>query len=82
YGARYEGATLLFSVNNLSCDRVAEELNRRQICVRSGFHCAPLAHQTLGTPPDGAVRASFGCFNQISCVDHLAFALRDIIRGE
>ena len=82
YGARYEGATLLFSVNNLSCDRVAEELNRRQICVRSGFQCAPLAHQTLGTPPDGAVRASFGCFNQISCVDHLAFALRDIIRGE
>src|SRR6056297_1056738 len=30
------------------------------IMVRSGLHCAPLAHKTIGTFPDGALRFSIG----------------------
>ncbi|MEN6437372.1 MAG: aminotransferase class V-fold PLP-dependent enzyme [Syntrophobacter sp.] len=30
------------------------------IAVRTGLHCAPLAHQTLGTFPEGTVRVSPG----------------------
>ena len=33
------------------------------ICVRGGFHCAPLAHKALGTEKQGAVRFSFSSFN-------------------
>lgn len=33
------------------------------IMVRSGLHCAPLAHKTLGTFPEGTLRFSFGYFN-------------------
>ena len=33
------------------------------ICVRSGLHCAPLAHKTVGSFETGAVRFSFGYFN-------------------
>jgi cysteine desulfurase family protein len=33
------------------------------IKVRSGLHCAPLAHKTLGTFPKGSVRVSPGIFN-------------------
>ena len=33
------------------------------IAVRPGLHCAPLAHQTLGTFPRGTVRMSCGFFN-------------------
>ena len=33
------------------------------IAVRSGLHCASLAHQTLGTLNQGIVRASFSYFN-------------------
>jgi cysteine desulfurase/selenocysteine lyase len=33
------------------------------IMARTGLHCAPSAHRTLGTFPTGAVRFSFGCFN-------------------
>lgn len=33
------------------------------IAVRPGLHCAPFAHQVIGTFPDGAVRISPGCFN-------------------
>ena len=33
------------------------------IISRSGLHCAPLAHKTLGTFPQGTVRLSFSHFN-------------------
>ncbi|TWH47214.1 aminotransferase class V-fold PLP-dependent enzyme [Sporomusa sp. KB1] len=33
------------------------------ICVRTGAHCAPLAHLALGTQEQGAVRFSFSSFN-------------------
>ncbi len=57
------GAVLLFNIDGVSPSDVGEELDKRGICVRSGYHCAPLAHETLGTIETGAVRASFGVFN-------------------
>ncbi len=30
--------------------------------ARAGLHCAPLAHQTIGTFPAGAIRFSPGYF--------------------
>ena len=33
------------------------------ISNRSGLHCAPLAHKTIGTYPNGTVRLSLGYFN-------------------
>ncbi len=48
------------------------------ICVRTGLHCAPVAHQAIGTFPEGTVRASFGRFNSPSDVDALVDAVRQI----
>jgi cysteine desulfurase family protein len=48
------------------------------ILVRTGLHCAPLAHQTLGTYPEGTVRVSCGYFNTIADMDHAAAAIRRI----
>jgi len=48
------------------------------ICVRTGLHCAPAAHQAVGTFPVGTVRASFGGFNRQSDVDALVEAVRQI----
>jgi len=38
-------------------------LAEKEISVRSGIHCAPLAHKALGTLSTGAVRFSFGVMN-------------------
>lgn len=35
---------------------------------RAGLHCAPLAHQTLGTFPEGTTRLSFGALNTLADV--------------
>jgi cysteine desulfurase family protein len=48
------------------------------IGIRAGLHCSPLAHRTLGTFPEGALRASFGYFNNYSHVERLIAAVRDL----
>ena len=42
-----------------------------------GFHCAPNAHKTLGSYPEGTIRFSFGFNNDSSAVD----AVTEIING-
>ncbi len=51
------------------------------IMVRSGLHCAPLAHKTLGTFPKGAVRFSFGHANTREEIDISLSALKRIAAG-
>ena len=45
------------------------------IQTRVGLHCAPAAHQTLGSFPTGSIRFSFGYFNPESDVDAALAAL-------
>ncbi len=53
---------------------------RYDIAVRVGLHCAPGAHRTLGTFPDGTVRISPGLFTSTDDVDFLCSALSEISR--
>lgn len=51
------------------------------IAIRPGLHCAPYAHRSLGTFPDGTVRVSPGPFNTADDIDALADALGQIFTG-
>lgn len=46
-----------------SPDEIGEILNQREVFVRTGLHCSPVAHKFLGTFPAGTVRFSLGYFN-------------------
>lgn len=48
------------------------------ICVRSGLHCAPLAHKHMKTAPEGTVRFSTGYFNTNEEVEQLKHILEDL----
>ncbi|WP_010249749.1 aminotransferase class V-fold PLP-dependent enzyme [Acetivibrio cellulolyticus] len=48
------------------------------IASRAGLHCAPLAHQTMGTIKGGIVRLSVGCFNTQDEINMLLNALQEI----
>lgn len=48
------------------------------ISNRSGLHCAPLAHQTIGTFPNGTVRLSIGYFNTLKEINYTIDALNKI----
>lgn len=58
---------------------VAAALDEKGIVTRSGLHCAPLAHQSLGTFPEGTVRFSFGSFNMAEEIDEALNALELIV---
>ena len=50
-----------------------------RIQVRSGLHCAPLAHKAIGTiASGGTVRFSFGHFNTVQDLQILVAALNEI----
>ena len=51
------------------------------ILVRSGLHCAPWAHKSLGTFPEGSIRVSFGHGNTPDDAAYTADALRRLAGG-
>ncbi len=61
YVPHHCGSIVLFDVYGISSEELAATLNGYGICTRAGLHCAPLAHDTLGT--HGALRVSFGVSN-------------------
>lgn len=60
--------------------------SKYNIMTRVGLHCAPRAHKTLGTFPQGTVRFSFSHFNTKEevdiCIDAIKTILDDIKNGE
>lgn len=51
------------------------------IMTRCGLHCAPLAHQSLGTYPQGTVRFAFGHRTPLEDVDRAVQAIKEIVKG-
>jgi selenocysteine lyase/cysteine desulfurase len=51
-----------FTVEGLSTSDAARALEEHGILCRPGLHCAPRAHRTLGTTPQGTVRFSLSSF--------------------
>lgn len=74
----YPGNTLSFNICGLSSAYVASELDKRDICVRSGFHCSPLAHKLMNTGESGAVRIGIGIFNTKKDIYTICDAISDI----
>lgn len=54
---------LSFRLARLDGERTADYLSRNGVAVRAGLHCAPAAHETVGTLETGTVRVSFSAFN-------------------
>lgn len=79
YSPEIIGGILLFNVMGRDPEDVGKALSDKGFCLRTGYHCAPMAHSALGTPQGGAIRASFGIFNTESEVDALLDALNNIV---
>jgi len=69
-------AVLTLNVDGLNPEDAGAILDADfNIAVRVGLHCAPLAHQQLGTLQRGAIRFSPGLFNTEEDIDHAIAAL-------
>lgn len=63
-GPFHDHGVISFYSPDVGCEEIGEVLARNNICVRSGFHCAPLAHRAAGTEEHGTVRISFSLFSK------------------
>ena len=59
----------------ISSDVAGNLLSKQGVSVRTGLHCAPLAHKFLGTYPAGTIRFSVGYFTLQEDFDALSEAL-------
>lgn len=70
-----------FNLQNVDSTEVSNYLDEKwNICVRSGYHCAPLKHKSLGTIDRGAVRVSMSYFNTYQEIEKLVFAIKAFLK--
>ena len=70
---------LSFTAAGHDTETIGSQLGQRDIAVRAGLHCAPLAHRTAGTLDSGTVRLSFSHWNTAAEVERFLEAMRDIL---
>ena len=59
-----------FNFKNTDCVTLSNYLSEKhKIMIRSGLHCAPIAHKTIGTFESGTARLSLSYFNTFEEVD-------------
>ena len=77
-GPREGGSALSLSLDadmGVVADRLWKD---HEIAVRVGMHCSPLAHQSLGTYPNGTLRVSFSRDTRVSDLEFFCDALTDL----
>lgn len=76
---RPSNGTVAFNIKGMDCVSVGDALwNDFKIAVRAGLHCAPLIHEAIGTKDIGAIRVSFGYFNNEADEKRIARAVNKI----
>ena len=64
---------------SINVETLCEKLGAKQIAARCGLHCAPFAHQTVGTINTGTLRFSFSPFITKNQVKQASSVLKNII---
>ena len=79
----YDGVPVFsLSIDGFDSERVARYLSEQSdIAVRSGLHCAPLAHRQMGTLDSGTVRVAPGIFTTENDTQILFKTLRKMIHS-
>ncbi|SHK00771.1 aminotransferase class V-fold PLP-dependent enzyme [Paramaledivibacter caminithermalis] len=74
-----KASVISINIGDLDSSEVSYILDQAfNIAVRSGLHCAPLAHKTLGTFEQGTIRFSIGYFNTKQDIDRALEAIKKI----
>ncbi len=72
-------AVISFTLENLNTSRIGFLLNDNyRILTRIGLLCAPSAHKTIGTFPDGTVRLGPGYNTTLEEIDYIVNAVHEI----
>lgn len=79
FAVRHRAPVVALNIQDCDSGAVSDELSEAYgIATRPGAHCAPRMHQALGTTQQGAVRFSFGWFNEAEDVDAAVCAVKEL----
>ncbi|MHB1394477.1 MAG: aminotransferase class V-fold PLP-dependent enzyme [Clostridia bacterium] len=74
-------AVVSINIGDIGSSEISYILDQTfDIATRSGLHCAPIAHKTLGTHGQGTVRFSFGYFNTKEQIETALAAINQITK--
>lgn len=72
-------STISFNLENMDPSEVGYILDSEfNISCRTGLHCAPLAHKSVGSYPNGSVRISLGYFNEFKEIEYFIDCINKI----
>jgi cysteine desulfurase / selenocysteine lyase len=79
--AELQTATVSFNITGMAPSEVGLRLDDEYgIMCRVGLHCAPTAHKTIGTFPDGTVRFGLSAFNTGEEVETALAAVEGLVQ--
>lgn len=78
---RHQSGVVSFTVAQRDVEAVGAALAQRDIALRCGIHCAPLAHRSAGTLRSGTVRLSVSDLNTQEEVERFLRELSGYLRG-
>lgn len=77
--AERQTATVSFNIAGMAASEAGLRLDEEHgIMCRVGLHCAPAAHKTIGTFPDGTIRFGLSAFNTLEEVEQAVEAVRQL----
>jgi selenocysteine lyase/cysteine desulfurase len=75
-------AVVSFTIAERRVSEIGQRLDEEfDVLCRVGLHCAPAAHQTIGTFPEGTVRLAPGRFTTREEIRRTVEAVREIVKG-
>lgn len=77
----HQAGVLSFNVVGMDAEETGRRFSDMGIALRAGYHCAPLAHKTVGTPEGGTVRVSVSDFTTKGEIEAFLNAAERIARG-
>lgn len=76
-------AVVSFTIGEMDSRLLAHRLDLEfGIACRAGLHCAPWAHQSIGTTKTGVIRFSPGYFNTVDEMTQAVAAIEQIAQGD
>ena len=73
-------SVLSFRIPGMDCEEAASFYADRGVALRAGLHCAPLAHRTGGTLPEGTIRLSLSVMSREEEIRAFLQTTRRLIR--
>ncbi|MBC7234487.1 MAG: aminotransferase class V-fold PLP-dependent enzyme [Chloroflexi bacterium] len=73
-------ATVSFTAKGMRVSEIGFRLDEEyEILCRVGLHCAPAAHRTIGTYPEGTVRLAPGLYTTLAEIDETLAAVEKVV---